>query len=212
MFLVKKEDGLNLVEQVTRAITSLFLSLSRVEIVGLEVLAKQGPVIVCANHISWVDPFLIKCLIITALPGRKVGGWAKKELFSFPPFAWYMRQMRTFPIDRTKQTDKAAFKWFLQALEEGYVVGIFPQGTRHGQTIKGGVYPFARSKRKYKQPNGVSLPSQLIVVTLHYTSHRFGLMPCTQIIFEEVDVDQFPDESVFHSFLQKRWGLIDADK
>ena len=63
---------------------------------GLENLPKEGPYILCCNHISARDPFYL------AIPvkNRFFHFMAKVELFRFPPLAAFMRGLMAFPVDR----------------------------------------------------------------------------------------------------------------
>lgn len=91
---------------------------------GTEKLPKEGPVIVCANHISWWDPPLVGIIL-----DRPVHFMAKKELFKYPVFGYLLRKLNAFPVDR-QGVDIAAIRKGLSILEKGDVIGIFPEGTR----------------------------------------------------------------------------------
>lgn len=93
---------------------------------GREHVPKQGPLIVCANHISWQDPPAIG----SALPARlKIKFMAKKELFSNPVAAYFLRKAGAFSVDRAA-ADHGAIRRAFQVLDEGGVLGLFPEGTR----------------------------------------------------------------------------------
>ncbi|NMB41537.1 MAG: 1-acyl-sn-glycerol-3-phosphate acyltransferase [Firmicutes bacterium] len=93
---------------------------------GKKNLPAQGPFIICSNHTSWFDPPLIGCL----LPGKhKVNFMAKEELFKISFIGSLLRKLGAFPVKRNVP-DKNAVKHALQVLEEGGILGLFPEGTR----------------------------------------------------------------------------------
>ena len=95
-------------------------------VTGLEKLPAEGGYIICINHLSGHDPLLIA----TRLPRRRVMTFmAKKELFEVPVVGKMMYALKGIPVDRGN-ADIAAVRACMAALKEGYVLGIFPQGTR----------------------------------------------------------------------------------
>lgn len=104
--------------------TAIIKVLFNVKVEGLSNLPEEGPVVVCANHISWWDPPLVCCLL-----NRPLHFMAKKELFGYPAFGFILRKLKAFPVDRRK-VDIGAIKEALEILKRGDVVGIFPEGTR----------------------------------------------------------------------------------
>jgi 1-acyl-sn-glycerol-3-phosphate acyltransferase len=54
---------------------------------------------------------------------------AKKELFSVPVLGWLVGQLGAYPIDRKGANADVILKT-IKMLEDGYCVGMFPQGTR----------------------------------------------------------------------------------
>jgi glycerol-3-phosphate dehydrogenase (NAD(P)+) len=83
-----------------------------------------GPVILASNHRSFLDPFLIACLV-----RRPVYFVAKRELFAVRPIAWILGALGAFPIVRGRG-DGEAMATALAILERGDIVVIFPEGTR----------------------------------------------------------------------------------
>src|SRR4051812_37668670 len=70
----------------------LYFRLSRV---GREHVPQDGPMIIAANHRSFLDPFVIGTLV-----RRPVYFVAKTELFAKPLVAWFLNSLGAFPIDR----------------------------------------------------------------------------------------------------------------
>lgn len=95
------------------------------EVIGLENIPLEGNVIVAANHKSNLDPIFLASAIDT----RDVAGVAKKELFDFKPLGFILKGVNAIPINR-ENPDVSTIKNILGAIKKGYVLGIFPEGTR----------------------------------------------------------------------------------
>lgn len=97
----------------------------RVRVEGVENVPATGPVLLCANHISNLDPPLVGAML-----QRPVVFMAKASLFDIPILgAIIRRHLDAFPVQRGT-ADRAALRQSLHVLEEGRVLGIFPEGTR----------------------------------------------------------------------------------
>jgi 1-acyl-sn-glycerol-3-phosphate acyltransferase len=91
---------------------------------GLEHLPTKGPFLAVANHASNFDPLIIaNCL------GQPAAFMAKEELFRIPLLGDAIRMSGAFPVKRG-QADRAALRSSLEALDAGWIVGLFIQGTR----------------------------------------------------------------------------------
>lgn len=111
--------------QFAKNICYLFLRFfCRWEVKGREHLPPKGPVIVFANHVSYLDPVIVGVALT-----RPVYFMAKEELFKIPVLKWIINGLCAFPV-RRGQSDRAALKAALKLLEEGRVLGIFPEGKR----------------------------------------------------------------------------------
>ena len=93
--------------------------------IGAEKVPADGPIVVAANHRSYLDPLLLG----TWFP-RTIQFMAKKELFAIPGLGWLIRRWQAFPVDR-ERADLGSIRHALRILKEGGVVGIFPEGTRN---------------------------------------------------------------------------------
>ena len=107
-------------------------------VVGLENLP-EGGALLCANHVSGWDPFLIA----VALPiDARLTVMAKDQLFRIPVVGWFLRSAGVFPVKRGGN-DLAAMKTAIRSLSEGNRLLVFPEGTRvdgeSGGEAKGGV-------------------------------------------------------------------------
>ena len=94
---------------------------------GLDnVSSMDAPYILMANHTTMLDPFMMA----VAIPKYQIRFIGKKELWKFPPFAWFANAIRAIPVDR-HNTDMEAMRACMRVTREGHVLGIFPEGTRH---------------------------------------------------------------------------------
>src|SRR3954447_24877703 len=120
----------------TRAVLGLaiqvYFSLERT---GRKNIPKKGPVILAANHRSFLDPFLIGCCM-----RRPVYFMAKQELFKTRWQGWILNRLGAFPI-RRGESDEESMATARGVLERGGALVIFPEGTRHRSG------PLARPKR-----------------------------------------------------------------
>jgi glycerol-3-phosphate dehydrogenase (NAD(P)+) len=81
-------------------------------------------VIIAANHRSFLDPFVIACMV-----RRPMYYVAKKEIFMWPWLSWILNNLGAFPVDRGKG-DAEMIETAKAILGRGDVVLIFPEGTR----------------------------------------------------------------------------------
>ena len=95
------------------------------EVIGEENIPNEGNVIIAANHKSNLDPVFLAA----AIRNREVAAIAKKELFNIKPLGYILGKLNVIPINRDKP-DVSTIKNILRAIKDGYVLGIFPEGTR----------------------------------------------------------------------------------
>jgi 1-acyl-sn-glycerol-3-phosphate acyltransferase len=76
------------------------------------------------NHRSAWD-----MIVYVAILPRRIKFLAKKELFHIPVLKWIVARW-CIPIDRGRY-DRKALDLCSEALRQGYVLSIFPEGTRH---------------------------------------------------------------------------------
>jgi glycerol-3-phosphate dehydrogenase (NAD(P)+) len=101
-----------------------FLVYFRMNRIGREHIPSNGPVILAANHRSFLDPFVIACMA-----RRPMYYVAKKELFRKRWQAWVLNSLGAFPVDRGA-SDEQSIATAEAILARGDIVLIFPEGTR----------------------------------------------------------------------------------
>lgn len=89
---------------------------------------------------------------------------AKEELFHCKPFGWLLRHMGAFAVKRG-ESDLGSVRAALGVLQEGCVMGIFPQGHRDTQdqdrALKNGAAMIALRSRATVLPAHVAGPYRL---------------------------------------------------
>jgi glycerol-3-phosphate dehydrogenase (NAD(P)+) len=106
------------------ALVPFFLVYFRLERIGRHHVPDHGPVLLAANHRSFLDPF-----VIGTLTRRPVYYVAKRELFERRWQAWLLNSLGAFPVDRGA-SDEQAIATARAILDRGECVVIFPEGTR----------------------------------------------------------------------------------
>jgi 1-acyl-sn-glycerol-3-phosphate acyltransferase len=95
----------------------------RLTIVAPPRLPSHGPAIVVCNHVGSLDPLLIQ----SACARRMVVWMMAKEYYDIRSIAWVFRTMQVIGVDRGAR-DTVATRAALRTLDEGKVLGIFPEG------------------------------------------------------------------------------------
>lgn len=113
----------------------------RVKVVGKENIPKEGPIIICGNHRSFLDAPLIE---VTC--GRYTRFLAKEELTKNKFLAFLGIVFDAILVKRNSK-DVVAIKESLKTLKNGDCLTLFPEGTRNGlekgEKVKDGVAFFA---------------------------------------------------------------------
>ena len=91
---------------------------------GLENIPQNGGVIISSNHLSFIDP-----VFIALICKRKIHFMGKAELFKNKFVNWFFRKIGAFPVKRGTG-DKHALSEAIDIINNGEVLGIFPEGTR----------------------------------------------------------------------------------
>lgn len=126
---------MNLFHQAVNGLVKLILStLCRIHASELEQIPDKGPLISVGNHIN----FLEAPIIATYLQPRPIAALAKEETWNNPIKHILFDIWGGIPVKRG-EADRNAIRLVLEALEEGKIIGIAPEGTRshHGGMQEG---------------------------------------------------------------------------
>lgn len=99
---------------------------------GSRHVPRTGPVLVIANHQSFLDPALVGLAA-----GRHLQFLARKTLFRIPAFAALIRSLNAVPVDQ-EGLGIEGLRTVMRQLELGKAVLVFPEGER---TPDGALHP-----------------------------------------------------------------------
>lgn len=113
----------------------------RYVVTGSANIPLQGPAVLAANHVSFVD-----AILLMAASPRPIRFLMDHRIFRIPVLGWLFRLARCIPVASQKDdpaTYQRAFEEAALVLREGELLGIFPEGgiTADGQlqSFKAGV-------------------------------------------------------------------------
>jgi 1-acyl-sn-glycerol-3-phosphate acyltransferase len=114
---------------------------------GVERLPPEGGALLLCNHQSFLDPLLV------GLPIRRpISYLARDTLFKVPFVGWMLRHTYVLPLNR-QGGSSGAIRETLRRMEQGFLVGIFPEGTRSADGKLGPFKPgFAALVRRTDLP------------------------------------------------------------
>jgi len=127
-------------------------------------LPNEDKLIVAANHLSAIDPFLL-----IAAVDRPLRFMIAKEEYEKPIFNWMFKAAGCIPVDRNGRVE-GAFRSALRAIEKGEIVAIFPQGGIHSidtprHVIKPGIIKLSQLSGCTVLPvriNGIAAPGTML--------------------------------------------------
>lgn len=117
--------------QLRTVLKPLLTRLYRHEVVGAENIPAESGAVLASNHVSFVDSIFLPL----AAP-RQVFFLAKSDYFTTPGLKgrvmkWFFTGVGQLPMDRTGgAASTASLQAAIDALREGKLVGIYPEGTR----------------------------------------------------------------------------------
>ncbi|MFZ4572933.1 MAG: lysophospholipid acyltransferase family protein [Phycisphaerales bacterium] len=117
---------------LTRAI---FRVVYRPIVIDAHRVPTKGPLLIAANHQSYLDPPLVG-----DYPARQCAFVARAGLFKVPIFAPLIRSLDATPI-KESGNDRGAIMTVLELLKNGQAVVIFPEGSR---STDGAMHQFKR--------------------------------------------------------------------
>jgi long-chain acyl-CoA synthetase len=122
-----------------RILHLLFKVLFRLEALGLENLPREGPFLICPNHLSYIDPLVV----LATLPYRffkRVFFVGAAEFFVSPHMRLLARVADIFPVDPDAHLLRA-MRVGAAGLRGGRILCIFPEGAR---SFDGRLGPFKK--------------------------------------------------------------------
>ena len=124
------------------------------KIIDKENIPSDGAILIVGNHKHLMD----QCNVIISTK-RPVHYMAKKEYFD-GRFAWFFKMVGCIPVNRSIK-DKDAVNRALDVLNDGYALGLFPEGTRNKTDkfllpFKFGAVSMAKKTNAYLVPFGIS--------------------------------------------------------
>ncbi|HEV7536708.1 MAG TPA: lysophospholipid acyltransferase family protein, partial [Acidimicrobiia bacterium] len=93
---------------------------------GLEHIPEAGPVLLAANHVSFLDPLALGS--VADRRGRRVRFLAMAELFRSPVSGRLLKGLGHIPVARRTESARSSLTAALTQLGWGECVGIFPEG------------------------------------------------------------------------------------
>jgi len=104
----------------------LIHTIYRVRVIGMDNIPEEGPVIIASNHVSYVDP-----LILGGMIRRPVNFVMYYRIYRIPLLKFIFKTGKAIPIASKKENLEIlqeAYRRMHLVLEEGDVLGIFPEG------------------------------------------------------------------------------------
>jgi 1-acyl-sn-glycerol-3-phosphate acyltransferase len=200
-----------LVYMLSRAIAkAIFAVIAKTHVLHAERTAINGPLILASNHISHFDP-----PAISVAARRKIDWMAMVELFQNSFVAVYLRLLDAFPTDRAR-VDRTAVRTALKRLENGRVVGLFPEGgIRSGKTsvlngapMKAGVASFAQLARVPVLPCVIVGTDRLYNMRNWMPLRRTSIWIC---FGEPITIDECEDKDKARLQLREKLGATYRD-
>jgi 1-acyl-sn-glycerol-3-phosphate acyltransferase len=164
-------------------IGSLVRVFAPLRVYGRDRVPANGPVVLCFNHFSWLDPWAIG-----AVCPRNIYYVAKQEVHDNKLIGPFIRIFGTAAV-RRGESDREAVRAMREFVRRGDALGMFPEGTRQVRE-PGPVLPGAAM---------IAVQEQIPIVcgAIHGTEDwRLGNFHPVSIAFgEPIDVGQHPRNS-----------------
>jgi 1-acyl-sn-glycerol-3-phosphate acyltransferase len=91
---------------------------------GLEKIPSHGPALLVINHQSHLDSMLVGTPM-----DRPISYLARDSLFRVPIVGWILKNSYAMPVNR-ESASSSSLRLAADRLKKGFLVGIFPEGTR----------------------------------------------------------------------------------
>ncbi len=151
----------------------------RMEVSGAEHVPREGGLMVAANHLSAIDPF-----VLGAAVARELHFMTKAELWRLRPVGWAIEKLGGFPVGRGRG-DLEAVTIGVRLLQEGEAVAIFPGGYVRSEG------PWFRGAAKMALHAGAPiLPVRLFDTDRAVAGRKVGFPRVRVVIGEPITVEQ----------------------
>ncbi len=170
--------------------------LFRIKISFEEPFPTEGPVIICGKHISAPDPFFAMAAV-----KRPIHYMAKASIFEKKFFKWFLTKMYVYPVKRGA-VDKKSFETSISLLEQGNVLGIYPEGTRvrgiDDMSLKTGAMHLA-----------VKTGAVIIPLGMYTKNYKVHIFKRTYLRFgKAIHVENLPEEDITREKLQELTNTV----
>lgn len=155
--------------------------------------------LILINHQSYLDPLLV------GLPlTRPISFLARENLFDVPLVGWVLRKTHVLPINQ-EAAGTTSIRKLIERVNDGWLVGIFPEGTRSESgdigVIKPGFATIVRRAKKPVIPVGISGAYQ----SMPMGSWFVRPVPVRVVFGDPITVEElerFPDRSQEHELIE----------
>ena len=161
------------------------LIIYRVRIEEIENVPKNSACSVCGNHVHALD-----APVLLAVTNRKIRFMAKEELwksigFRFMAFVFYV-----FPVKRGKN-DTDAINTSIKILKSNEILGIYPEGTRHGMDkgVTIAIYNNINPDKTCEAPATFQFSHEKIISNYNYENGSYD-----EAYAVNSDIDYFVDQ------------------
>ena len=171
-----------------------FKILYRVQVIGEENIPQDERLVYTPNHSSSMDGIWMWCEI------PSVAIMAKKELFKFKPFGWFLKKVGVFPISRGDKDVKSVYHAVNVLRDDSKrSLLIFPEGTRNAKKKNvraktGAVYIAKAAKKK--------------IIPVYITERKHFFRKCYIVIGEPYNVVDEGDNNKDKSVLRKETDIL----
>lgn len=118
---------MNLAYRFTIFVIKIYIRLTcRLDMPDIDTFSQKGPLIAIANHTGQIE---VPALFAFLQP-RKITGWAKIEAWDNWFLHWVFNLWHIIPV-RRGEADTSALRNAIDAINDGYIFGIAPEGTRN---------------------------------------------------------------------------------
>lgn len=117
--------GFNFYNSLRTISRILFKHIWKMQIVGIENIPDEGPLIIVANHSSLLDGF-----VMVAAFEHTLTFLSAAYLFDIPVVGFILRKIKAIPVSTSKKTvsTRKTVKDILNVLENNGILMIFPEG------------------------------------------------------------------------------------